>query len=205
MEKIKKLKEIRKFLEEKNDYWWNIERKDLDLKYYVPTDLICEELEKYEIGINKDIEQLMQENHFDEFDYYMQLVEEKKAVYRGGDNTYNHCGRGQNDFQWHTFEIDNIYIVLLAFHIGGDIRANYTDYIVLEFEYETQFLEVVNDISYEYSLTFDLNVDGNIYEITPFVFSECVEVYDRNNDINIYQIYGINEEEVIEQIVEQVK
>ena len=30
MENIKKLKEIREFLKEKNDYWWNEERKDLD-------------------------------------------------------------------------------------------------------------------------------------------------------------------------------
>ena len=36
MENIKKLKEIQKFLKEKNDYWWNKERPDLDLKYYVP-------------------------------------------------------------------------------------------------------------------------------------------------------------------------
>ena len=33
MENIKKLKEIQKFLKEKNDYWWNKERPDLDLKY----------------------------------------------------------------------------------------------------------------------------------------------------------------------------
>ena len=31
-------------------------------------------------------------------------------------------------------------------HRGGDIRANYTYYCLLEFEYDTEFYEVVEDI-----------------------------------------------------------
>ena len=54
MENIKKLKEIREFLKEKNDYWWNEERKDLDLKYYVPTDIMCDCLADYERGLTED-------------------------------------------------------------------------------------------------------------------------------------------------------
>lgn len=200
MEKIKKLKEIREFLKEKNDYWWNVERKDLDIKYYVSTDLICEKLEEYEVGINKEIEKIMKENNIDEYDYYI-----KNAEYIGGDNTYNHCCRSQNDFKWHTFNFKDKIIVLIAFHIAGDIRLNYTDYIVLEFNYDTEFLEVINGISYEYGLTFYLEVNEKKYEITPFVFDECLEVYDRTIDDYIYHIFAINDEEVKEQIIEQMK
>lgn len=96
------------------------------------------------------------------------------------------------------------YIVLLAFHIAGDIRANYTDYIVLEFDYEIGFEELMNEISYEYGLTFDLEIDGKIYEITPFVFDECLEVYDREKDNYIYGIFGTDDEEVTEQIREKL-
>ena len=54
MENIKKLKEIQEFLKKKNDYWWNKERPDLDLKYYVPTDVICEGLVEYERRLTQE-------------------------------------------------------------------------------------------------------------------------------------------------------
>lgn len=60
MENIKRLKEIKEFLKEKNDYWWNEERKDLDLKYYVPTDVICQVLEDYEVGISKEVNDIIE-------------------------------------------------------------------------------------------------------------------------------------------------
>lgn len=215
MENIKKLNEIRKFLKEKNDYWWNEERKDLDLKYYVPTDVICQVLEDYEVGISKEVNDIIEKKNkdryifcYDEYNYYEDLVKQGKAKYLGGDNTYNHNGCVQNDFQWHTFKMldeEDKYIVLLAFHIAGDIRGNYTDYIVLEFDYEIGFEELMNEISYEYGLTFDLEVNGKFYEITPFVFDECLEVYDREKDDYIYGIFGINDEEVIEQIKEKLE
>lgn len=212
MENIKKLKEIREFLKEKNDYWWNEERKDLDLKYYVPTDIMCDCLADYERGLTEDeYKRIYGEygrskdtyfNTYDEYDYFTNL---EGAEYLGGDNTYNHSGSVQNDFQWHTIKLDNdTYIVLLAFHIAGDIRGNYTDYIVLEFDYEIGFEELMNEISYEYGLTFDLKVDGKTYEITPFVFDECVEVYDREVDDYIYGIWGVDDEEVTEQIREKL-
>ena len=209
MESIKKLKEIREFLKEKNDYWWNEERKDLDLKYYVPTDVICEELEDYEIGIPKDIYDVLGgENMYSGWECcpIQNYLEGHCIEHFGGDNTYNHCGRPQNDFNWHTFKIaEDKYWVVLKFHIAGDIRANYTDEMIFEFEYETQFLEIMQDIGYEKGLTFDLEVNGKNYELTPLVFDECLEVYDRETDDYIYHIFGIDDEEVIEQIKEQIK
>lgn len=211
MENIKKLEEIRKYLKEYNDNWWNNERKDLDLKYYIPTDIMCEVLSNYEIGISKEVNEIIKERNncdyatfYDESNYFTDLVREEKAEYMGSDNTYNHSSNVQNDFQWHTFKINDKYIVLLAFHIAGDIRGNYTDFIVLEFEYDTEFLEVMNDIPYEYGLIFDLEVDNKIYEINPLPFDENLEVYDREVDENIYGIYCVNDEEVTEQIREKI-
>lgn len=214
MENVKKLNEIREFLKKQNDHWWNEERKDLDLKYYVPTDIICQALENCEIGISKEIADIIEEKNkdhyftfYDEYNYYEDLVEQGKAKYLRGDNTYNHCGKVQNDFQWHTFKInDEEYIVLISFHIGGDIRGNYTDYIVLKFNYETEFEEyMMYDISYENGLTFNLEIEENIYEITPLVFDECLNVYDTKKDDYIYNIYGLNDDDVIEQIKEEIK
>lgn len=209
METIKKLKEIKKFLKEKNDYWWNEERKDLDLKYYVPTDIICEELEQYEIGIPKDIYDFLGgEKMYDGWynGSVASYLEGHCLENFRGDNTYNHSGRPQNDFNWQTFKIEkDKYWVVLMFHIGGDIRGNYTDEILLEFEYDTQFLEVIQDLGQNYDLTFDLEVKGKTYAITPFVFDECLEVYDSETDDYIYHIFGTDDEEVIAQIEEQVE
>ena len=173
---------------------------------------MCDCLADYERGLTEDeYKRIYGEygrskdtyfNTYDEYDYFTNL---EGAEYLGGDNTYNHSGSVQNDFQWHTIKLDNdTYIVLLAFHIAGDIRGNYTDYIVLEFDYEIGFEELMNEISYEYGLTFELEVDGKTYEITPFVFDECVEVYDREVDDYIYGIWGVDDEEVTEQIREKL-
>lgn len=211
MENIKKLKEIKEFLHEKNEHWWKEERTDLDLKYYIPTDVICEGLANYERGLTEEEYNIIYKEdresnslfgNYNEYDYFKSL---EGVKYLGGDNTYNHSGNVQNDFQWNTFKLNNnCYIVLLAFHIAGDIRGNYTDYIVLEFDYKIGFEEYIGgEICYEYGLTFDLDVFGKTFTITPMAFDEHQEVYDREEDDNIYGIWGNNDEDVKSLIIEK--
>ncbi len=213
MENIKNLKEIKEMLHKRNEYWWKEERPDLDLKYYIPTDVICDSLAYYERGLTEEEYKAIYGeegrkkdtyfNTYDELDYFQNL---DGAEYLGGDNTYNHSGNVQNDFQWHTIKLnDDTYIVLLAFHIWGDIRGNYTDYIVLEFDYELGFEEFMGgEISYENGLTFDLDVFGKTFEITPMAFDECVEVYDSETDDYIYGVWGNDDESVKSLIIEKV-
>lgn len=200
-EYVKFLAEIKEYLHEKNEYWWKHERTDLDLKYYIPTDIICEELAPYEIGIPKKIYDYLGGEKNYEWGNFANYMSGHCIESFGGDNTYNHCGRPQNDFQWQTFKLnDDRYWVVLSFHIGEDIRGNYSNEIVLEFEYDTQFLEVLNDISTNCNLTFDLEINNNLYAITPYILDEYLEVYNVTTDKNLYHIFGINDEEVIEQI-----
>lgn len=213
MENIKNLKEIKEMLHKRNEYWWKDERPDLDLRYYIPTDVICDSLAYYERGLTEEEYKAIYGeegrkkdtyfNTYDELDYFQNL---DGAEYLGGDNTYNHSGNVQNDFQWHTIKLDDdVYIVLLAFHIGGDIRGNYTDYVVLEFDYEVGFEEFMGgEISYENGLTFDLDVFGKTFEITPMAFDECVEVYDSETDDYIYGVWGNDDESVKSLIIEKV-
>lgn len=213
MENIKNLKEIKEMLHERNEYWWKEERPDLDLRYYVPTDVICDSLAYYERGLTEEEYKAIYGeegrkkdtyfNTYDELDYFQNL---EGAEYLGGDNTYNHSGNVQNNFQWHTIKLnDDVYIVLLAFHIGGDIRGNYTDYVVLEFDYEVGFEEFMGgEISYENGLTFDLDIFGKTFEITPMAFDECVEVYDSETDDYIYGVWGNDDESVKSLIIEKV-
>ena len=213
MENIKNLKEIKEMLHERNEYWWKEERPDLDLRYYVPTDVICDSLAYYERGLTEEEYKAIYGeegrkkdtyfNTYDELDYFQNL---EGAEYLGGDNTYNHSGNVQYNFQWHTIKLnDDVYIVLLAFHIGGDIRGNYTDYVVLEFDYEVGFEEFMGgEISYENGLTFDLDIFGKTFEITPMAFDECVEVYDSETDDYIYGVWGNDDESVKSLIIEKV-
>ena len=211
MENIKRLKEIKEMLHKKNEYWWKEERPDLDLKYYVPTDVMCDSLESYERGLTQEeYNAIYNEGResertfwsYNEYDYFCGL---DGVEYLGGDNTYNHSGNVQNDFQWHTFRLaDGTYIVLIAFHIGGDIRGNYTDYAVLEFDYECEFEDYMSrEISYENGLIFDLDVFGKVFEIIPLALDECVEVYDREKDEYIYSVCGNTDEEVRGSIIEK--
>lgn len=214
--RVKTLANIKEWLHEKNEQWWKEERTDLDLKYYVPTDILCEALADYEIGIPKHIQAYIDKQNYGKYwqDYnigsYMEMLcRQGKAKYIGADNSYNHSGKVQNDFDWQTFKMldkEDRYIVLLAFHIGGDIRGNYTDYVVLEFDYEVGFEELLLcNLSCEYGLTFDLKVDDKIYAITPFALDECLEVYDCKAEENIYGIWGSDDESVIEQIREKLE
>lgn len=199
MENIKFLKGIREYLKKENEYW-----KAEDLKYYVPTDYICDILEEYEVGIPKNIyEEILGGdkgyNTYFGMNYANYLkgncVEDFK-----GDNSYNHDYMVQNDFEWETFKMNNgKYLVVLSFHIKGDIRGNYTNEIVLEFDYATQFYEVLNEIAGEYNLYFNLKVDDRIYRIAPTI-SEVLNVYDLETDEDINGIYGCSDEEVIENI-----
>ena len=206
---VKFLKEIKDYLHNKNEYWWKEERNDLDLKYYVPTDVILEALAPYEVGIPKKIYDFLggEESYNSWYDKtFINYMEEHCVENFGGDNTYNHNGRLQNDFMWETFKLaDDRYWVVLKFHIGGDIRGNYTDEIVLEFSYDTEFLELLEEIPTDYYLYFVLEVDGTVYEIAPKITDECLEVYEPNTGEYISGIWGGTDEEVIEQIREEIK
>lgn len=197
VEYIKNLKEIREMLKEVNNKHWNEERTDLDLKYYVPTDMICEELEPFEIGIEKSvydyIEKQEGKNWFSYYGITDYFEENGYEEIGNGDNTYNHCGRPQNDFNWQTFKKNDEYYVVMSFHLGGDIRGNYTDDIVLKFDYDTQFYEVLDDLLYR--VVFEFEHNGKTYQLTPNVFDECLEVYDIETDDYIYGIYTDNDED----------
>ena len=155
---MKKLAEIRELLKEYNENWWKNERPDLDLKYYIPTDAICENIADYEVDIpdefeNDDMKYLeFVQNHFKEINDF---------------NTCNWGARVQNDIQGYTFKMnDGRYLLILAFHIGGDIRGNYTDFIALKFDYDLEFDDIIRDIC-DNDLGFDFQVGDRLFEVRP--------------------------------------
>ena len=179
-----------------NEHWFGVERTDIDLKYLIGTNEIIDFLKQYEIP-SFDDESI--------FDYYENHYEEVC-----GDNTYNHLMLVQNDFNWTTFKVaDDEYHTLVMFHRGGDIRGNYTDYMVLKFDNVDGFSEALYvDMTDDDTICrwFDLEVQGEIFHLCP-QFDECLRVeYELDGDyIEIYRIWGNNDEEVIEQLKVELK
>lgn len=208
VEYVRQLKEIQQELKEVNDKHW-AERTDLDLKYYVPTDLICETLLPYEVGIEKSVYDYVEKKNKESWRYYgVETYFEDSNDYEevgSGDNTYNHNGRPQNDINWQTFrnKKDGNYYVVMSFHLGGDIRGNYTDDIVLKFDYDTQFYKVLDELRWE--LRFDFEHKGKVYEMCPQVFDECLEVYDCETEDYIFDIFTVNDEDTHDLLDEKLK
>ena len=180
---MKKLEKIKKYLHDYNDNWWNNERKDLDLKYYITTDLICDTLKEIEIddmGLSDD--ELME--------YYDNNY---KKVYSG--NTYNCNYRVQNDFCFHEYDVDDGFVVLIAFHISGDIRANYTEFIVVKVDYKEEIFELLlnNCMS-----NFDFEVDGVKYDVGVLMYEE-LSLYDYESE-DYYMVVAYDDEELISEI-----
>ena len=58
-------------------------------------------------------------------------IYENKTEYRKGDNTYNYSSNINNNIDYRIYNINNEVYIKLKVHKYGDIRANYTDEIIL--------------------------------------------------------------------------
>lgn len=188
---MKKLKEIKKMLHEYNDNWWNNERKDLDLKYYITTDFLCDLFEEFEID-NMGIAD----------DEICQYCKDKYGEEVESGNTYNWNFRVQNDFNFEFYKNEDKYICLLMFHICGDIRANYTDYVMLEFDSIYQFWDILND-SVREEFAFEVNVDDKTY-LVELTMGEDIDVWDFENEEE-FSLCAYDDSELAEEIRKRVK
>ncbi len=93
------------------------------------------------------------------------------------DNTYNYNSPISNhvDFRILQKNHDSEVIVELKVHMFGDVRANYTENIYLEFANEYEFFEAFQTSK---AVTFEHN--EKIYNVDFDVFSDSKEVYDEN-------------------------
>ena len=97
------------------------------------------------------------------------------------DNSYN--WNGQRVFNFNLINVDGTNYVTIKFHRYGDVRGNYTDYMVLDFNRLDLFFEVMMEASSVYTC---VNVRGVEYEISTDIFNEaCVfRIYSNDADID---------------------
>ena len=145
-----------------------------ELDYVVDARVILENLVDYEVDIPQDI---IDNHSIDSALEYMEKLTGVSYEEFEGYNTYNWGGRIMHDLNYYMYEMeDGTTYVAVRVHRGGDVRVNYTECVLLEFECETEWYEVVEDIAYNYCSKRKC-IRGKHYDYTPNVFNEYLNVY----------------------------
>lgn len=164
-----------------------------DKKFYVDNRKLIKYLQDYEIDIPTNIYEKYKNEFGNGVLQYMEILSEENMENFAGDNSYNHNGNIYRDIDFMTCETkDGKYLVAIQTHIGGDVRGNYTDSFLLEFDFDTQFYEVIDDFCRD-ECGFILYYDNKEFYVTPYVFSEDLDVQNASYDEDISCCWGVDE------------
>ena len=126
------------------------------------------------------------------------IYEDKEGNYISLDTDYKNTAN--NSYNWSSqvvfnyqqiqvinkYDYEHVYIAI-NFHRYGDVRGNYTDYMVLDMNMD-EFYEVVADASRVYA---KVNINNVDYELYTDCFKEgCLfDIYSNDNNIDDYDVY----------------
>lgn len=153
---------------------------------------IAEYLKNYEIDF-----QDIYNDYNDNNDYnYNKIVDLNDFFYDDMeyDNLYINLKNSNNSYNWNcsavfnydVIEINNIEYIAIKFHRFGDVRGNYTDYMLLKIDLN-EFYEVLS----EAPCYFDFNFEGNNINVDYNIFNESgvYNIYSEDLNIDIYDVY----------------
>ena len=146
---------------------------------------VLEALEPYEI--TESIEELTEGGYiYNDCDYK-------------GDNSYNWLAPINHNFDFKIYDNENtadgVCYIEFKVHRFGDVRGNYTETVVLQFDSDYEFLETLSECN-KYST---VEIDGNNYNVDVNIFSDGFEVFDDNGNY-IATVYGYDADEITEEI-----
>ena len=84
-------------------------------------------------------------------------------------------------------------------HRFGDVRGNYTETVVLQFDNNYEFLETLSECN-KYNT---VEIDGINYNVDVNIFSDTFEVYDDNGNY-IASVCGCDADEITDEIIKLV-
>lgn len=118
-----------------------------------------------------------------------------------GDNSYNWSSPINHDFDIKQYDnmLDNGVFIVLKCHRYGDVRGNYTNEVVLKFDSDYEFFELLMDTD-KY---FTVEVDGVEYGCSVDCTRDWIEVWNDDNNIQL-EVCAWDEEELIENIREKL-
>ena len=135
-----------------------------------------------------------------------EITESIEELTEGG-YIYNDCDyKGNNSYNWmspvnHHFNF-NIYnnacgvcYVEFKVHRFGDVRGNYTETAVLQFNNDYEFLEILSECN-KYN---NIEIDDNNYNVNVNIFSDGFEVFDNGGNY-ITTVYDYDAGEITEKI-----
>ncbi|MGL4850872.1 MAG: hypothetical protein ACRC28_18455 [Clostridium sp.] len=123
---------------------WNLTTRDLDMS--------IDDILDYDTKENEDKEE------------YINYLEETGLISEvEGHNTYNWASNLSNEIQFTVYEKET-YGVVVAFrvHLFGDVRANYSDIMLIELDTKESFFELLG----ETTTSFEIEVEGETYRVS---------------------------------------
>lgn len=114
-----------------------------------------------------------------------------------GYNTYNYGANISNDLNYWVRETKDEYIIAIAVHLRGDIRARYSDYFVVKFENFYEWNDLESRTQHK-PITDTLTADIDI-------FDELYAVYDYSTDDCVGYYYEAEVEDLLNKIKEETK
>ena len=173
--------------------------KDYDYNVYD----LCKDL-----GV--DIKKEMGKDYFENCKYadiiedIMTFLENNKILKEQGYgyNTYNWDSPISNNIEYHCYtDKKENYYVMLCVHLFGDARDNYTYNILLKFDYDTEFYEVIEELR-QFNI---IEYEGVQYDCQNSVFEEGTKVCDLLSGEYLFCALGIDEEDIREEIEDYIK
>lgn len=134
---------------------------------------LLEELKSYEIYVTDEwIERFVRKNK--------------------GYNTYNWGANISNDLNYYVKETKDEYIIAIAVHLRGDIRAGYSDWFAVKFDDFYEWAELESKRQFKF-ITDNLTAEIDI-------MNECYEVFDHSLNDYIGIFYELEIGDLMERI-----
>lgn len=142
------------------------------------------------------------EEDAENIDEYLEYLEEigeiSSVVEYKGDNSYNWGSPLSNhiDIRVYKGATGREYMELKV-HRYGDVRSNYTETTLLEFDSDYTFYEILLDNSAH----IDVEVDGVEYSVTVEATSDMLQVYNRETGAD-FEVYAVDMDDLKAEIKE---
>ncbi len=114
-----------------------------------------------------------------------------------GDNTYNWGANISNELLIYSQEHNDETTLVIAVHLRGDIRANYSDYFAVKMRWFYEFDELESMVQYKY-ITDTLVADINLMD-------ECYTVYDCEHNDYLGEFYETEIKDALPEITARRK
>lgn len=115
----------------------------------------------------------------------LKAFEDSDGDYVEAYNSYNWSGNIDHHMQWYVVKVHNRNYMILSFHRFGDVRCNYTDQVVLN--YDDLDREDFDEVLYNSYKDGNIEVDGKAYTFEVSCMQDNVRVIDKDgNDFDIY-------------------